>query len=72
MHWPLRVLGLLFAAAITSTAAHTARAEPRPADTCARASFRAVIDVGHTAKAPGAKSARGLPEFLRNERQAVA
>ena len=29
-------------------------------DACKRAAFRLVIDVGHTAEAPGAKSARGV------------
>lgn len=31
--------------------------------TCDRAAFRLVLDVGHTAQVPGAKSARGLHEF---------
>lgn len=31
--------------------------------TCNRAAFRLVLDVGHTAQVPGAKSARGLHEF---------
>ena len=31
--------------------------------TCNRAAFRLVLDVGHTAEVPGAKSARGLHEF---------
>jgi N-acetylmuramoyl-L-alanine amidase len=66
MLWPLRVLGLLMAATLACAAAHTARAEPRPAAACARAAFRVVIDVGHTAQAPGAKSARGVPEFAFN------
>ena len=57
----LRVVGVLIAATLACAAAHTARAEPRPADTCNRAAFRAVIDVGHTAQAPGATSARTLP-----------
>jgi N-acetylmuramoyl-L-alanine amidase len=30
---------------------------------CTRADFRVVLDVGHTAKSPGAKSARGADEF---------
>ena len=33
---------------------------------CQRAGFRAVIDVGHTAEAPGAKSARGIYEYVFN------
>ena len=35
-------------------------------DDCARASFRVVIDVGHTVKVPGAMSARGVPEYEFN------
>jgi N-acetylmuramoyl-L-alanine amidase len=31
--------------------------------TCDRTAFRLVLDVGHTAQVPGAKSARGLHEF---------
>ncbi|HEY3223959.1 MAG TPA: hypothetical protein VGJ76_09305 [Pseudolabrys sp.] len=58
MLWLLRVLGI--AATLACAAAHTARAEPRPTDACARAAFRVVIDVGHTAQAPGATSARSL------------
>jgi N-acetylmuramoyl-L-alanine amidase len=66
MLWPLRLLGLLIAATLTCAAAHTARAEPRPADSCERTAFRVAIDVGHTAQAPGATSARGVPEFAFN------
>jgi N-acetylmuramoyl-L-alanine amidase len=53
-----------------------ARAEPsdssvRPAAaSCARPNFRVVLDVGHTAKSPGAKSARGADEFDFNLRLA--
>ena len=66
MLWLLRVMGLFIAATIACAAAHTARAEPRPADACGRAAFRVIIDVGHTAKVPGATSARGVPEFVFN------
>ncbi len=63
----LRVMGLLVAAALACAAAHAAYAEPQPADGCKRAAaFRAIIDVGHTEKAPGAISARGVPEFVFN------
>ena len=62
----LRVVGVLIAATLACAAAHKARAEPRPADACKRAAFRAVIDVGHTAEAPGATSARGFLEFSFN------
>ena len=37
---------------------------------CNHAAFRAVVDVGHTAEAPGAMSARGVPEFEFNLRLA--
>jgi|SRR5689334_4185559 N-acetylmuramoyl-L-alanine amidase len=46
-----------------------ARAEPPAADvkstaaSCARPNFRVVLDVGHTSRSPGAKSARGADEF---------
>ena len=33
---------------------------------CARSSFRVLIDVGHTATSPGADSARGVPEYEFN------
>jgi N-acetylmuramoyl-L-alanine amidase len=52
------------------------RAEPpnNPVDSgaasCARSDFRVVLDVGHTAKSPGAKSARGADEFDFNLRLA--
>jgi N-acetylmuramoyl-L-alanine amidase len=66
MPWLLRVMGLLIAVTLACAAANTARAETRPADACGRAAFRVVIDVGHTAQAPGATSARGVPEFVFN------
>src|SRR5262245_33711648 len=37
---------------------------------CTRPDFRVVLDVGHTAKSPGAKSARGADEFDFNLRLA--
>ena len=33
---------------------------------CARSTFRVLIDVGHTATSPGADSARGVPEYEFN------
>ena len=61
---------LLIAATLACAAAPTSHAEPgiadRPAVVCERAAFRVVIDVGHTARAPGARSARGVPEFAFN------
>ena len=51
-----------------------ARAEPpgpkASSPTCNRAGFRVIIDVGHTAQVPGAKSARGLNEYDFNLRLA--
>ncbi|HET9716436.1 MAG TPA: N-acetylmuramoyl-L-alanine amidase [Pseudolabrys sp.] len=53
-----------------------ARGEPPDASakssgaSCARPGFRVVIDVGHTVKSPGAKSARGVDEFDFNRRLA--
>ena len=58
-------------------ASHPARAEPAAAEAkkpdapaCDRAAFRVLVDVGHTAEAPGAKSARGLYEYDFNLRLA--
>src|SRR5215207_8274653 len=62
----LRVMGLLIAATLAWPAAHAARAEARPTDGCKRATFRVIIDVGHTEKSPGAISARGVTEFVFN------
>jgi N-acetylmuramoyl-L-alanine amidase len=42
--------------------------EKSGAASCARPDFRVVLDVGHTAKSPGAKSARGVDEFDFNLR----
>ncbi len=53
-----------------------ARAEPSDgpvkagAAICSRPDFRVVLDVGHTSKSPGAKSARGVDEFDFNLRLA--
>jgi N-acetylmuramoyl-L-alanine amidase len=66
MLWLLRVRRLLIAATLACAAAPAARAEPRSADACGRGTFRAIIDVGHTEQAPGARSARGVPEFAFN------
>lgn len=42
------------------------------APVCDRAAFRVVVDVGHTAESPGAKSARGFGEYDFNLRLATA
>jgi N-acetylmuramoyl-L-alanine amidase len=63
-------------AALLSVLPGNVRAEPpaspvkTDAAVCARADFRVVLDVGHTAKSPGAKSARGVDEFDFNLRLA--
>ena len=33
---------------------------------CAREGFRVLLDIGHTIDAPGARSARGIPEYQFN------
>jgi len=43
---------------------------PKPAPKCERSHFRVVLDVGHSAEAPGAISARGLTEYGFNLRLA--
>ena len=46
-----------------------ARSEPKPSK-CDRSKFRVVLDVGHTVDAPGAISARNVPEYDFNLRLA--
>jgi len=46
-----------------------ARSQPKPS-TCDRSQFRVVLDVGHTVDAPGAISARNVPEYDFNLRLA--
>jgi N-acetylmuramoyl-L-alanine amidase len=71
-----RAIAVPLAAALSTLALGIASAEPivSPAksDTasCVRPDFRVVLDVGHTAKSPGAKSARGADEFEFNLRLA--
>lgn len=72
-----RRLASLSLAAVLSAAAFAAaygqapdKTEAKPAASCPRADFRVVLDVGHTAEAPGAKSARGLDEYDFNLRLA--
>jgi len=43
-----------------------ARDAAPPAPTCNRASFRTIVDVGHTLEVPGAFSARGVTEYQFN------
>jgi N-acetylmuramoyl-L-alanine amidase len=51
--------------AMIQLAANPARAAD-PAAGCEREAFRVVVDVGHTAESPGARSARGVPEYEFN------
>jgi N-acetylmuramoyl-L-alanine amidase len=46
------------------------RREPRPSE-CDRSQFRVILDVGHTAEALGANSARNVPEYFFNYRLAA-
>jgi N-acetylmuramoyl-L-alanine amidase len=71
-----RTVAVSFAAVLSVLPAGIVRAEPpanpakSDAASCARPDFRVVLDVGHTAKSPGAKSARGADEFDFNLRLA--
>ena len=47
-----------------------ARSEPQPSK-CDRSQFRVILDVGHTADALGANSARNVPEYYFNYRLAA-
>lgn len=71
-----RIMVVSLAAALPALPIGIGHAEP-PANSvksdtasCARAGFRVALDVGHTAKSPGAKSARGVDEFYFNLRLA--
>ena len=57
----------------TVSAGHRASGQTKAAITakpaaasCQRATFRVVVDVGHTVAVPGAMSARGVPEYAFN------
>lgn len=69
--WARPMAAALLATAMLTRGVAAAEPEsppPKPkAAACARAaSFRTVIDVGHTAGVPGALSARGVPEYVFN------
>jgi N-acetylmuramoyl-L-alanine amidase len=71
----LGTIAFVLVALAAQAARHDARSEEsgaaKPAGpACDRAAFRLVLDVGHTAQVPGAKSARGLHEFDFNLRLA--
>jgi N-acetylmuramoyl-L-alanine amidase len=66
---PAMAAALLATAMLAHTAAATEPAPPPKPKTagCTRAaSFRTVVDVGHTADVAGALSARGVPEYIFN------
>lgn len=73
-HWRTSTVSL--AAVLFALPLNIARAEPtvNPAKSgaasCVRPDFRVVLDVGHSARSPGAKSARGADEFDFNLRLA--
>jgi N-acetylmuramoyl-L-alanine amidase len=64
-----RIQAVSLAAVLSALPPGLTRADDKPAS-CARADFRVVLDVGHTAESPGAKSARGLDEYNFNLRLA--
>jgi N-acetylmuramoyl-L-alanine amidase len=72
-----RTVAVSLAAVVFVLPLGVVRAEPpaspakSDAANCARADFRVVLDVGHTVKSPGAKSARGIDEFYFNLRLAT-
>jgi N-acetylmuramoyl-L-alanine amidase len=70
--WRMGTIVFLIIAALGSPHARGEEAgAPKPSGaTCDRAAFRLVLDVGHTAQVPGAKSARGAHEFDFNLRLA--
>ncbi len=64
-------LRLLAAASLWLLVSTAAWSEPAPEAgrrdaNCVRSQFRVVLDIGHTAEAPGAKSARGVSEYEFN------
>jgi N-acetylmuramoyl-L-alanine amidase len=69
---PLIGFALLAAAGVALAVAEpsSANAAKAPASKCNRATFRVILDVGHTAQEPGATSARGVPEYDFNLRLA--
>src|SRR6516225_3060135 len=66
-------LGVILAIILLAAGTDGLRAQQRiqkpsqaASESCARASFRVVVDVGHTVDVPGAMSARGIPEYAFN------
>jgi N-acetylmuramoyl-L-alanine amidase len=77
MTWSRRIPIVSIAVVASSLALGAAWAETPDISTpksdgakCARDKFRVVLDVGHTADAPGASSARGVDEYVFNLRLA--
>ncbi|HEY8274574.1 MAG TPA: N-acetylmuramoyl-L-alanine amidase, partial [Pseudolabrys sp.] len=64
-----RTIAVSLATLLSALPLSIAGAEPTVSPTksdaasCVRPGFRVVLDVGHTAKSPGAKSARGVDEY---------
>ena len=71
-----RTIAVSLAVVLSALPVGLVRAEPPDslvksgAASCTRPNFRVVLDVGHSAKSPGAKSARGADEFDFNLRLA--
>src|SRR5215469_15901095 len=64
-----KYLGVVIAITLLSAGVEGLRAQgasQAASESCARASFRVVVDVGHTVGVPGAMSARGIPEYAFN------
>src|SRR5215472_16380425 len=62
-------LGVVLAITLLAAGGNGLRAQgtsQAATESCARASFRVVVDVGHTVDVPGAMSARGVPEYAFN------
>src|SRR5215467_11346268 len=62
-------LGVVLAITLLAAGVEGLRAQgasQAASESCARPSFRVVVDVGHTANVPGAMSARGIPEYAFN------
>jgi N-acetylmuramoyl-L-alanine amidase len=66
-------LGVILATALLAAGPQSARGQDHAAsrtqavsENCTRATFRVVVDVGHTLDVPGAMSARGVPEYAFN------
>jgi N-acetylmuramoyl-L-alanine amidase len=59
-------LAMMLAGLQPVRAGDTATQHGADSGSCARTTFRVLIDVGHTATSPGADSARGVPEYEFN------